>query len=108
MNGIVERFHRTILGEFYQIAFRKKIYSTIDDLQVDLDDWIHDYNFNRPHQGKICNGRTPMDTFLDGIEIVRNKIFTPNQLLERKEIFSELSPRKVGQFQENISATDPI
>ena len=36
-NGICERFHKTILSEFYQIAFRKKIYESIEMLQNDLD-----------------------------------------------------------------------
>ena len=35
-NGICERFHKTILNEFYQITFRKKIYTTLDELQKDL------------------------------------------------------------------------
>ena len=39
-NGICERFHRTVLDEFYRIAFRKKIYHTIDELQADLDAWL--------------------------------------------------------------------
>jgi len=39
-NGICERFHRTVLDEFYRVAFRKKIYRTIDELQTDLDVWI--------------------------------------------------------------------
>src|SRR3954453_1577246 len=49
-NGICERFHRTVLDEFYRIAFRKKIYRTIDELQADLDAWIAEYNEHRPHQ----------------------------------------------------------
>lgn len=73
-NGICERFHRTILQEFYQITFRKKIYQTIEELQKDLDEWLIEYNERRTHQGKICNGRTPMETFIDGIKIVREKI----------------------------------
>jgi transposase InsO family protein len=28
-NGICERFHKTVLNEFYQLAFRKKIYNSI-------------------------------------------------------------------------------
>ena len=36
-NGICERFHRTILNEFYQVAFRKKIYESLEELQKDLD-----------------------------------------------------------------------
>lgn len=73
-NGIVERFHKTILNEFYQTAFRKKIYSSMDELQKDLDSWIDYYNKNRTHQGKMCCGRTPWQTFLDGKEIAKEKI----------------------------------
>jgi len=36
-NGICERFHKTVLNEFYRITFRKKIYNTLDELQIDLD-----------------------------------------------------------------------
>jgi transposase InsO family protein len=72
-NGICERFHKTILNEFYQVAFRKKIYATLEDLQVDLDAWIDSYNHERTHQGKMCCGRTPMATFEDGKQICREK-----------------------------------
>ena len=68
-NGICERFHKTILQEFYQVAFRKKIYHSLDELQKDLDDWLYFYNHQRTHQGKMCCGRTPMETFLDGKRI---------------------------------------
>ena len=43
-NGICERFHKTVLNEFYRIAFRKKVYRSIDELQSDLDVWICEYN----------------------------------------------------------------
>ena len=43
-NGICERFHKTVLNEFYRIAFRKKVYRSIDELQVDLDLWVREYN----------------------------------------------------------------
>ena len=62
----VERFHKTILREFYQVTFRKKIYETIEQLQNDLDEWIDHYNNERTHQGKICEGRTPMQTLEEG------------------------------------------
>lgn len=65
-NGICERFHKTILQEFYQVTFRKKLYSDMDTLQKDLDDWLNYYNNERTHQGKVCNGRTPMETLLNG------------------------------------------
>lgn len=68
-NGICERFHKTILQEFYQITFRKKLYSSLEELQVDLDDWLKFYNTERTHQGKMCCGRTPLETLLDGKRI---------------------------------------
>jgi transposase InsO family protein len=72
-NGICERFHKTILNEFYAVAFRKKIYTTIEELQSDLDAWIDSYNHQRTHQGKMCCGRTPIATFEDGKRICRDK-----------------------------------
>jgi len=62
-NGICERFHRTIKEEFFDIAFRKKVYGSLDDLQADLDQWMAYYNAERPHSGKYCDGRTPDQTF---------------------------------------------
>jgi len=77
-NGICERFHKTILNEFYQVAFRKKIYATMEALQEDLDAWIDSYNHERTHQGKMCCGRTPMATFEDGKRICREKSLNLN------------------------------
>jgi transposase InsO family protein len=65
-NGICERFHQTILNEFYRVTFRKKIYGDLETLQTDLDEYINHYNNERTHQGKRCQGRTPMQTFIDG------------------------------------------
>ena len=65
-NGICERFHKTILNEFYQVTFRKKLYADLDELQKDLDEWMQYYNNDRTHQGKMCCGRTPIETLLDG------------------------------------------
>jgi transposase InsO family protein len=72
-NGIVERYHKTMLNEFYRIAFRKKIYATIGELQNDLDMWMKEYNEQRPHQGRYCFGKTPMQTFLDARAIAHDK-----------------------------------
>lgn len=77
-NGICERFHKTILQEFYQVTFRKKIYATLDELQKDLDDWLAYYNNERTHQGKMCCGRTPIETFLDGKRIWAEKVDSLN------------------------------
>jgi transposase InsO family protein len=73
-NGIVERLHKTMLNEFYRIAFRKKLYASIGELQDDLDEWIRSYNEERPHQGRWCFGKTPTQTFLDAIPIAREKM----------------------------------
>jgi transposase InsO family protein len=64
-NGICERFHRTIQDEFYAIVFRKRIFNTLDDLQAELDEWIHWYNHERTHEGKYCFGKTPWQTFME-------------------------------------------
>lgn len=72
-NGICERFHKTILQEFYQVTFRKKLYHELESLQKDLDSWIDYYNNKRTHQGKICNGKTPMETLLSGKQIWNSK-----------------------------------
>lgn len=77
-NGICERFHKTILDEFYRVTFRKKIYQTLDELQNDLDDWISFYNNKRTHQGKMCCGRTPMQTILEAKHLWIEKVDSLN------------------------------
>lgn len=72
-NGICERFHKTILQEFYQPALRRKIYNSLEALQEDLDVWLDYYNNERTHQGKKCCGRTPLATLLDGKSIWKEK-----------------------------------
>jgi len=73
-NGICERFHRTMLSEFYQVAFRKKVYGDIAALQADVDAWLRAYNEVRPHQGRWCFGKTPMQTFLDALPLAKDKL----------------------------------
>jgi len=78
-NGIVERFHRTVLNEFYRVAFRRKIYSSIEALQRDLDLWLKEYNEVRPHQGRWCYGKTPLQTFIDRTSLAREKMLDSTQ-----------------------------
>jgi transposase InsO family protein len=73
-NGICERFHRTIQDEFYAIAFRKKLYTSIDELQKDLNKWIEEYNNERTHSGKYCYGKTPMQTFRESLHLAKEKM----------------------------------
>ena len=72
-NGICERFHKTILDEFYRVAFRKKLYKSLEEIQKDLDEWLGEYNEQRTHQGRWCYGKTPMQTFLDSIHLAKEK-----------------------------------
>jgi hypothetical protein len=71
---MVERLHKTVLDEFYRVAFRQRLYRTIDELQADLDAWSKDYNEERPHQGRWCYGKTPMQTFLDSLPLAKEKL----------------------------------
>ncbi|WP_275154668.1 IS481 family transposase [Elizabethkingia meningoseptica] len=73
-NGICERFHRTIQDEFYAVAFRKKVYRSIQELQNDLDRWMIYYNQDRTHTGKYCFGKTPMQTFDNTINLAKEKM----------------------------------
>jgi hypothetical protein len=73
-NGIAERFHKSILNEFYRFAFRKRIYRSIDELQENLDACVRSYNEERPHQGRWCFGKTPMQTFFDAAPIAMEKM----------------------------------
>jgi hypothetical protein len=41
---VVKGQGRTVLNEFYRVAFRKKMYRSIDELQADLDAWVREYN----------------------------------------------------------------
>jgi len=72
-NGICERFHKTVLQEFYQIIFRKHIFNSLEALQKQLDLWVHHYNNHRTHQGKMCCGKIPMQTLINGKQIWKKK-----------------------------------
>jgi len=91
-NGICERFHRTIKEEFYDIAFRKKIYTSLDELQADLDQWMAYYNAERPHSGKYCNGRTP------------NQTFSETKHLADEKMIDTLFPKEVARQDSNSFA----
>ena len=69
MNGFIELYKKNVTFIF----FRKKIYKSLEELQIDVDQWLHYYNHQRPHSGKYCYGKTPMQTFLDARHIAQNK-----------------------------------
>ena len=59
--------------EFYSLAFRKRVYNTLEELQSDVDKWLKQYNELRPHSGRYCYGKTPMQTFLDSKHVAQEK-----------------------------------
>jgi transposase InsO family protein len=77
-NGICERFHKTVLEEFYRVAFRRKIYNNLDELQADLDTWLKQHNEERVYSGKYCFGKTPIQTFLNSMALVKEKVLNHN------------------------------
>jgi transposase InsO family protein len=73
-NGICERLHRTMQDEFYAVTFRRKLYQDLTSLQTDLDEWIKHYNDERPHSGRYCYGKTPMQTFVESLNLSKQKL----------------------------------
>lgn len=88
-NGICERFHRTMLDEFYRVAFRKKLYESLEGLQADADQWIEQYNRERTHSGKYCYGKTPMETFLSAKHLAEEKMIDRLQAVSLTESIGE-------------------
>jgi len=62
------------LDEFYRVVFRKKLYRSVTELQKDGDEWIQEYNKQRPHNSKYCYGKTPMQTFIDLLHLAKEKL----------------------------------
>ena len=57
------------------MAFRKKLYTTIEEMQKDLNDFMNYYNYDRTNQGKRCKGRTPYETCLEGKELYQQLVY---------------------------------
>lgn len=74
-NGFVERFNRTVLDEFFRETFHDKFYASVEELQKDLDQWIHYYNHERPHRGYRNMGRRPIETIEMG-KIIKEQLTT--------------------------------
>lgn len=72
-NGTCERFHETLLDEFYRVAFRKTLHDSVEMLQADLYTGMVSHNEERTHQGRWCFGRTPMQTLPDSADLARQK-----------------------------------
>lgn len=68
-NGITEKLNQILLEEFWRVAFRKKVYRTLEEIQRDLDEYMNYFNNERTNQGKRCQGRTPMETFIAALPL---------------------------------------
>jgi transposase InsO family protein len=60
-NGAVEALHRVILEECWRPAFARYLYLRFEGLKRDLASYLHDYNFDRVHNGRLTRGRIPAD-----------------------------------------------
>ncbi len=78
-NGFIERFNKTVLDEFFRIAFRENFYESVEALQEDLDQWLIHYNTERPHRGYRNRGKRPLDTVLEFVSDVRHWICQQNE-----------------------------
>ncbi len=88
-NGICERFHQMIQNEFYASTFRQKVYSTLEELQDDVDKWLKEYNEERVHSGKYCYGKTPWQTFQGAKHLAQMKML---DTLHEIDIVNEVMP----------------
>jgi transposase InsO family protein len=60
-NGCVERLQLTILEECWRPSFARSLVPKMTALQRDLDEYLHTYNTDRAHTGRLTNGRVPAD-----------------------------------------------
>lgn len=93
--------------EFYATAFRKKIYNSIDELQIDLDLWLEYYNNERPHSGKHCYGKTPMQTWNDSLHLAKDKLLSNHyQNVVSLPLSGEVETGSAGEQPVRNSLTD--
>ena len=53
--------------------FRRKLYTTLEAIQTDVDQWLKFYNYERPHSGRYCYGKTPWQTWKDSKALAKEK-----------------------------------
>ena len=59
-NAVCERFHGTVLDEFYRPHFHRGRVEDVILLDRSLQAWVVDYNSDRPNHGDYMAGRTPL------------------------------------------------
>ncbi len=84
-----------MLEEFYQVAFRKKVYSGLEQLQADLDECLEYNNRERAHSVRYCYGKTPLATFRDSKHLADQKQL--DKLLKTQSLGDRVEPlRRIG------------
>ena len=81
-NGCTERLNQIIQDEFYAVAFRKTLYTSMEQIQDDLDAFMRYYNEQRTNQGKRCLGRTPKQTWDDGYELYKKYVIEKTEVTD--------------------------
>lgn len=84
-NAFIERFHRTLLEEHLRIQGRTKWYETVEEMQVDLDIYLVQYNTKRPHQGRGMDGRVPYQVFKEGLPKKTKKKVAAEPVAKKRE-----------------------
>jgi transposase InsO family protein len=79
-NGCTEKLNQTIQDEFYAVAFRKTFYTSMAQIQADLDAFMDKYNRDRTNQGRHCKGRTPAETFTEGLALYEKFVHKGGQM----------------------------
>ena len=75
IKGVGHVYQQTFIDTYTKVAFRRKVYRSVEEIQLDLDAWLGQYNNERTHSGKYCYGKTPMQTFVDSIPLVKERLF---------------------------------
>lgn len=63
-----------MLSESPRVVFWKKLYRTLEEVQVELVDWMEDYNEQRPHLGRWYHSQSPRQTFVDSGPFAKEKL----------------------------------
>ena len=59
-NAVCERFHGTVLHEFFRVAFHREFFTSVDRLNARLQAWVEHYNTRRPNRSDYMRGRRPL------------------------------------------------
>lgn len=104
-NGATEKLNQTIKNEFYSVAFRKKLYTSLEEMQIDLDLFMNDYNFERTNQGKRCQGNTPYETFTKGIKLYQQMVYSEETQKENGQENWSMNGKEEVEMSQEISTS---